>query len=153
MNVVGSNPSTGYWMDIFHKYLFKNCNICLKSNEKEAGHEPSISCETECREHYLKGECHCTYCWPVYFVWIQLLCLCWISISLTFFGGANPKQSMWVFSAECINMAKLNWFLTTHISDCHCTFNLSIILNFYPRGRDYSLTAKGALLVWIQQKK
>ena len=38
--VVGSNPSTVYWIDIFFKYICcKNCNVCLKRqkiNEKEA---------------------------------------------------------------------------------------------------------------------
>ena len=28
--VVGSNPSTVYWMDIFHIFCCKNCNVCLK---------------------------------------------------------------------------------------------------------------------------
>ena len=41
--VVGSNPGTVYWMDIFHIYLLQNCNVCLKRpkiNEKEAGVGP-----------------------------------------------------------------------------------------------------------------
>ena len=28
--VVGSNPTTVYWMDDFHIYLLYNCNVCLK---------------------------------------------------------------------------------------------------------------------------
>ena len=39
--VVGSNPSTGYWVDIFsHCIVVKNCNVCLKRsklNDKQAG--------------------------------------------------------------------------------------------------------------------
>ena len=42
--VVGSNPSTGYWIEIFHIYCCKNCNVCLKRpkiNKKEAGNGPT----------------------------------------------------------------------------------------------------------------
>ena len=38
--VVGSNPGTVYWMDMFHIDLLKNCVVCLKRlkiNEKEVG--------------------------------------------------------------------------------------------------------------------
>ena len=42
--VVGSNPGTVHWMDIFFTYICcKNCNVCLKRpkiNEKEAGVGP-----------------------------------------------------------------------------------------------------------------
>ena len=42
--VMGSNPGTVYWMDIFsHIFVVKICNVCLKRpkiNEKEAGVEP-----------------------------------------------------------------------------------------------------------------
>ena len=40
LKVVGSNPNTIYWMDIFHIYLLKICNVCLKRRKymrKEAG--------------------------------------------------------------------------------------------------------------------
>ena len=38
--VVGSNPSPVYWMDIFTYICSKNCNVCLKRpkiNEKRLG--------------------------------------------------------------------------------------------------------------------
>ena len=42
--VVGSNPGTIYWMEIFsHIFVVKICNVCLKRpkiNEKEAGVGP-----------------------------------------------------------------------------------------------------------------
>ena len=43
LKVVGSNLSTGYWVDIFSHWLLENCNVCLKRpkiNEKEAGDDP-----------------------------------------------------------------------------------------------------------------
>ena len=43
--VVGSNPGTVYWMDIFHIYLLWNCVVCLKRpkiNQKEAGVGPFL---------------------------------------------------------------------------------------------------------------
>ena len=44
--VVGSNPGTVDWMDIFsHTFVKKNCNVCLKRpkiNEKEAGVGPFL---------------------------------------------------------------------------------------------------------------
>ena len=44
LKVVGSNPSTLYWMDIFSLICCKNCiQVCLKRptiNEKEAGDGP-----------------------------------------------------------------------------------------------------------------
>ena len=42
--VMGSNPGTVYWMEIFsHIFVVKICNVCLKRpkiNEKEAGVGP-----------------------------------------------------------------------------------------------------------------
>ena len=42
--VVGSNPSTVYWMDIFSRiFVVKICKVCLKRpkiNEKEAENGP-----------------------------------------------------------------------------------------------------------------
>ena len=42
--VVGSNPGTVYWIDIFsHIFVVKICNVCLKRpkiNKKEAGVGP-----------------------------------------------------------------------------------------------------------------
>ena len=39
-----------------------------------------------------KGEVS-VYCWPpVYLVWIQLLCLCWISISFNWFVKSKPVK-------------------------------------------------------------
>ena len=42
--VVGSNPGTVYWMEIFsHIFVVKICDVCLKRpkiNEKEAGIGP-----------------------------------------------------------------------------------------------------------------
>ena len=44
--VVGSNPGTIYWMDIFsHLFVVKICNVCLKRpkiNKKEAGVGPFL---------------------------------------------------------------------------------------------------------------
>ena len=48
-NVVGSNPSTIYWMDIFHIYCCKNCIVCLKRRKKEAGSVPFFKKKNELR--------------------------------------------------------------------------------------------------------
>ena len=52
--VVGSNPSAIYWMDIFHIDLLKNYIVCLKRpkiNKKEAGVGPFLK---ECRTQLYK---------------------------------------------------------------------------------------------------
>ena len=45
LKVVGSNPGTIYWMDIFHIFVVKICNACLKRpkiNEKEVRVDPFL---------------------------------------------------------------------------------------------------------------
>ena len=45
LKVVGSNPGTIYWMDIFSKYICcKNCYVCLK-RPKKAGVGPFFKLE------------------------------------------------------------------------------------------------------------
>ena len=54
LKVVGSNPSTIYWMDIFsHLFVVEIVLLFekMKINEKEAGHGPFL--------RYLERQCDC----------------------------------------------------------------------------------------------
>ena len=55
--VVGSNPSTGYALDIFHIFC-KSCIACLKGpkiNEEEAGAGPFFQKNTKLRIIFIEG--------------------------------------------------------------------------------------------------
>ena len=58
LKVMGSNPSTVYWMDIFHVYLLQKM-LCLfdktKINEKEAGDEPFKKIALHCLDFGIRG--------------------------------------------------------------------------------------------------
>ena len=57
---VSSNPSTRYWMDIFH-ISCKNSNVCLKRpkiDEKEAGDGPIFILDYLENSLYGRSQCH-----------------------------------------------------------------------------------------------